>query len=172
MVGAWLVQELVEVVVSRRTLVLALGRRDLAGDGRSAVLLILPVLAARGRPIAVAPLLFRRSLVALEDGPDRLLTRGVVGGDVQELLGGSWALATQLVNQGLVCSPRQERPDDVGTGDVGDGVALFGEASDVLPEGLSQLLLAILEIPWVPCWEGDARARCEPSRPNTAGGYK
>jgi len=46
MVGAWLVQELVEVVVSRRMLVLALGRRDLAGGGRSAVLLVLPVLAA------------------------------------------------------------------------------------------------------------------------------
>ena len=44
MVGAWLLQELVEVVVSRRALILALSRRDLADSGRPAVLLVLPIL--------------------------------------------------------------------------------------------------------------------------------
>ena len=46
MVGAWLLQELVEVVVSRRALILALGRRDLAGGGRSVILLVPLILAA------------------------------------------------------------------------------------------------------------------------------
>ena len=34
------------------------------------------------------------ALEAVEDRFDRLLTRGVAGGDVEELLGGSWALAS------------------------------------------------------------------------------
>jgi hypothetical protein len=93
MVGAWLLQELVEVVVSRRVLILALGRRDLAGGGRSTILLVLPVVVARGRPVAVMSLCLCRVLVALEDGPDRLLAGGMVGGDLQELVRGARLLA-------------------------------------------------------------------------------
>ena len=82
MVGARLLKELVEVVVSRRMLVLALGRCNLAGGGRSVVLLVLHVLVARGGPVAVMPLFFRRVLVAFENGPDRLLAGGMIGGDL------------------------------------------------------------------------------------------
>jgi len=46
MVGAWLLQELVEVVISRRALILALGHGDLAGGGRLVILLVPPILAA------------------------------------------------------------------------------------------------------------------------------
>ena len=46
MVGAWLLQELVEVVVSLGALILALGCRDLTGGGRSAILLVLLILTA------------------------------------------------------------------------------------------------------------------------------
>ena len=113
MVGAWLVQELVEVVVSRQMLVLAFGHRDLAGSGRSAVLLVLPVLAARGRPVIVMPLLFRRALVALPDGPDRFLDGGVVGGDLQELVRGARLLAPQFADQGLSVRSAEEHADDV-----------------------------------------------------------
>ena len=98
MVGAWLVQELVEVVVSQRTLVLALGHRDLAGGGRSVVLLVLPILAARGRPVAVMPLCLCRMPVALEDGPDRHLAGGVIGGDLKELMRSAQLLAPQFVD--------------------------------------------------------------------------
>ena len=35
---------------------------------------------------------------AVEDRSDRILARGMAGGDVEELLGGSWALTSQLVN--------------------------------------------------------------------------
>jgi hypothetical protein len=41
----------------------------------------------------------------VKDSPDRLLARGVVRPDVKELLGGSRALASQLVNQGLASGP-------------------------------------------------------------------
>ena len=67
--------------------------RDLAGGGRSMVLLALPVLAARGRPVVVTSLFFRRVLVALENGPNRLLAGGVVGGDLQELVRSARLLA-------------------------------------------------------------------------------
>jgi len=74
----------------------------------------------------------------------------MAGGDVQELLGGSWALASQLMNQRLTRSPGQEGSYNIGVGDVRELVALQGEASDVLTEGLTGLLMAVLEVPWVP----------------------
>ena len=54
------------------------------------------------------------------------------------------------MNQGLVGRPRQEGSYHVGVGDVRELVALLGEASDVPMEGLSGLLIAVLEVPWVP----------------------
>ena len=57
---------------------------------------------------------------------------------------------SQLVNQGLTGGPRQESSYDVGVGDVGQLVALLGEAPDVPMEGFISLLAAVLEVPWVP----------------------
>ena len=74
----------------------------------------------------------------------------MAGGDIEELLGGSWALTSQLVNQGLIGGPRQESSYNVIIGDVRQLIALLGEASDVPMEGFSGLLLAVFEIPWVP----------------------
>ena len=48
----------------------------------------------------------RLAFEVVEDHSDRLLTQGVASGDVEELLGGSRALASQLVNQGLAGGPR------------------------------------------------------------------
>ena len=42
----------------------------------------------------------------------------MAGGNVEELLGDSWALTSQLVKQGLVGGPRQEGSYDVDVGDV------------------------------------------------------
>ena len=53
----------------------------------------------------------------VENSLDCLLARGMASGDVEELLGGSWALMSQLVNQGLTGGPRQEGSYYVG--DVG-----------------------------------------------------
>jgi hypothetical protein len=54
-----------------------------------------------------------RLLVLPEDGFDRLLTRGKLGGDVHQLtrLGGS--LATQLAHQVAASGAGEERADDV-----------------------------------------------------------
>ena len=56
---------------------------------------------------------------AVKNCPNRLLTRDMAGGDVKELLGGSWALMSQLVNQGFAGGPRHESSYDVGVGDIG-----------------------------------------------------
>ena len=74
----------------------------------------------------------------------------MAGGDVQELLGGSRALASQLVNQTLIGCPGQEGSYHVGVGDVRELVALLGEAPDVPTEGLTSLLTIVLEVLWVP----------------------
>jgi hypothetical protein len=54
-----------------------------------------------------------RLLVLMEDGFERLLTRGELGGDVHHLarLGGSFA--TQLAHQVAASGAGEERPDDI-----------------------------------------------------------
>ena len=74
----------------------------------------------------------------------------MAGGDVQEFLGSSRALVSQLMNQRLTGSPGQEASYNVGVGDVRELIALSGEAPDVPAEGLTGLLTTVLEIPWVP----------------------
>ena len=84
------------------------------------------------------------ALEAVEDRSDRLLARGVAGGDVKELFGDSQALTSQLVNQGLAGGPRQVSTYDVGVGDVGQLIALPGEAPDVLTKSFPGLLSTFL----------------------------
>ena len=74
----------------------------------------------------------------------------MAGGDVQEFLGGSRALASHLMNQGLAGRLGQEGSYHVGAGDIRELVALSGEAPDVPAEGLTGLLTAVLKVPWVP----------------------
>ena len=90
------------------------------------------------------------ALEAGEDRFDRLLARGVAGSNVEELLGGSRSLMSQLVNQVLVGGPRQEGSYNVGIGDVGQLVALLGEAPNVLTKSFPRLLSTVFEIPRVP----------------------
>ena len=54
------------------------------------------------------------------------------------------------MEQGLVGGPRQEGSYDFGVGDVGQLIALLGEASDVLTKSFPRLLSVVFEIPWVP----------------------
>jgi hypothetical protein len=60
----------------------------------------------------------------------------MAGGDVEELLGGPQTFLPQLVNQGLIGSPGQERADDIDISDVGQLITLLGETLDVVTEGL------------------------------------
>jgi hypothetical protein len=88
-----------------------------------------------------------RLLVLPEDGFDRLLTRGELGGNVHQLarLGGS--LASQFAHQVSASGAGEECPDDVRVGDVGQLGALHGKPPDVLSQGFPWLLAAALKIP-------------------------
>ena len=74
----------------------------------------------------------------------------MASGNVEELLGGSQALMSQLMNQRLTGGPRQESSYNVSVSDVRQLVALLREALDVPMEGFSGLLLIVFEIPGVP----------------------
>ena len=54
------------------------------------------------------------------------------------------------MNQGLIGGPKKESSYDVGIGDVGQLIALLGEASNVPTKSFLGLLLTAFEIPWVP----------------------
>ena len=54
------------------------------------------------------------------------------------------------MNQGLVDRPGQEGSYYIGVDNIRELVALSGEAPDVPAEDLTSLLMAVLEVPWVP----------------------
>jgi hypothetical protein len=54
-----------------------------------------------------------RLLVLLEDGLDRLLARGELGGDVHQLARPGGSLATQLAHQVMASGAGEERADDI-----------------------------------------------------------
>ena len=82
---------------------------------------------------------------SVEDRSDRLLTGGVVSGDIEWVAGGTRLQAAKLVDQGFTGHPREECADDIRIDDIREGVALLGEPMDVISQGLVGLLLAALE---------------------------
>ena len=64
-------------------------------------------------------------LTTAEDRPGCLLTGGMVRGDVKQVAGGSGLHTIELVDQGLVGCPGEERADDVRVDDIKKGVALL-----------------------------------------------
>ena len=72
-------------------------------------------------------------LASVEDHSDRLLTGGVVRGDVEQVAGGMRLQAAKLVDQGLIGCPREECADDVRINDLRKGVAPLREPTDVIP---------------------------------------
>ena len=64
-------------------------------------------------------------LASTKDRSDRLLTRGVVCGDVEQVAGGTGFQTAKLVDQGLTGCPREECADDVHVDDIKKGVASF-----------------------------------------------
>ena len=83
---------------------------------------------------------------SIEDRFNRLFTRGVVHGDVEQVTGGPGLQAAKLVDQGLAGRPREECVDDVRVDDIREGVASLGEPVDVILQGLAGLLLATLKV--------------------------
>jgi hypothetical protein len=66
-----------------------------------------------------------RLLVFSEDGFDRLLIRGELGGDVHQFARLGRSLAPQFTHQVSACGASEEGPDDVRVGDVGQLGALL-----------------------------------------------
>jgi hypothetical protein len=91
-----------------------------------------------------------RLLVLPEDGLDRLLTRGELGGDVHQLARPGGSLATQFSHQVAESGADEERADDIRVGDVGQLGALLRKPPDVVPQGFPWLLAVASEIPGVP----------------------
>jgi hypothetical protein len=91
-----------------------------------------------------------RLLILPEDGLDRLLTRGELGGDIHQLARPNGSLVTQLAHQVAASGAGEERADDIRVGDVGQLGALLRKPPDVVPQGFPWLLAAASEIPGVP----------------------
>ena len=68
-----------------------------------------------------------------KDCSDRLLARGVVGGDIEQVADGTGFQAVKLVDQGLAVCPREESADDVCVDDIREGVTTLGKPVDVIP---------------------------------------
>jgi hypothetical protein len=157
MIGARLFEHLVEQVGASgrlpRVPVLGGGDKVRVGGVAFRLRLLLALLlgaALSGRLGDVFRLAPLRLLVLLEDGLDRLLTRGELGGDVHQLARPGGSLATQLAHQVAASGAGEERVDDIRVGDVGQLGALLRKSPDVVPQGLSRLVAAASEIPGVP----------------------
>jgi hypothetical protein len=152
-IGARLLEHLVEEIGTSerfpRVLVLSGGDKVRVGGVAFCLRLLLGV-ALSGRLGDVFRLAALGLLVLSEDGLNRLLARGELGGDVHQLACPGGGLATQLAHQVAAGGAGKERADDIRIGDVGQLGALLRESPDVVPERLSRLLAAALEILGVP----------------------
>ena len=107
-------------------LALTIGRDDQSGVGRSASILLVLLAPLCGGALVLV-LAFGLALVpaSAKDRSNRLLGGGVVRGDVEQVTGGTGLHTAELVDQGLVGCPREERADDVRVDDIRKGVALL-----------------------------------------------
>ena len=149
-IGVGLLEHFLEMIIGlahRRLAGLVVGRGHEVSAPSFLVLLVLFARMVRWAfdghviPLRVLP---RDSV---ENRAHHLLARSVIGCDVQELFDGAGAFAAQLVHQRYAHRPRKECPDDVGIGDIWDGIELLREAPDVIAEGFSRFFPAVLEIP-------------------------
>jgi hypothetical protein len=119
MIGAWLIQELLEVVVVALPLACSVGRCDCVGVGATLVPPLPLILHCGGALVLLCTLGLSHGPTIGEDCPDRLLAGGVVRGDVQELTGGAWLSTTELMNEGPAGGPDEERTGNVCINDIG-----------------------------------------------------
>jgi hypothetical protein len=157
MIGAWLLEHLVKEICTSgrfpRVLVLGGGDKVRVSGVAFRLRLLLALLlgaALSGRLRDIFRLAALGLLVLPEDGLNRLLARGELGGDVHQLARPGGGLATQLAHQVAAGGAGEEHANDIRVGDVGQLGALLRESLDVVPERLSRLLAAASEIPGVP----------------------
>jgi hypothetical protein len=111
------------------------------------LLLLLGV--ATGAAFVNVLLLLLLSLGVVEDCPYHLLVRSKVGGNIQELPSGAWALVPQLLDELFAGGSCEERLDDIGVSHVGQLGALPIEAPNVVMESFIRLLSTAPEVPGV-----------------------
>jgi hypothetical protein len=157
MIGARLLEHLVEEISTPRrfprVLVLIGGDKVRVGSFAFRLRLLLALLlraTLSGRLGDVFRLAALGLVVLPEDGLNRLLARGELGGDAHQLARPGGGLATQLAHQVAAGGAGEERADDIRVGDIGQLDALLRESPDVVPERLSRLLAAASEFPGVP----------------------
>ena len=89
------------------------------------ILLVLLAPLRGGDLILVLMLGLALVLASVEDYSNRVLTRGMVRGDVEQVTGGTGLQAAKLVDQGLTGCPEEECADDIHIDDIRKGVTLF-----------------------------------------------
>jgi hypothetical protein len=77
------------------------------------------------------------SIALDENGPDCLLTGGVLGGNVQQLLCGLQLIMAEFMCEGSATTVGPEHRDGVSIANLEEFVALPGEPPNVIPEGLA-----------------------------------
>jgi hypothetical protein len=144
MIGAQLLEHLVEEIGASgrfpRVLVLSGSDKVRVGGVVFRLRLLLAFLlgaALSGRLGDIFRLAALGLLLLPEDGLNRLLARGELGGDVHQLARPGGGLATQLAHQIAAGGAGKERADDIRVGDVGQLGALLRESPNVVPERLS-----------------------------------
>ena len=105
MVRAWPYEQLLEVVQGTLDGLPTPFAVD-GGHERALALLLVLLIGMVGGAFASVLVPLCLALGMVKNCSDRLLARGMAGGDVEELIGGLWALVSQLVNQGLTGGPR------------------------------------------------------------------
>ena len=104
----------------------------------------LDVAALRGRIVLAL------AWLVIEDGTNRFLAGGEVGGSVEQLIGVDGSAYRELMHQVPTGRTLEESVDDLDVGDAGELGALLGEASHVITQGLAGLLGTPFEVPGVP----------------------
>jgi hypothetical protein len=132
MIGARLLEHLVEEIGTSgrflRVLVLGGGDKVRIGGVSFRLRLLLAFLlgaALSGRLGDIFRWAALGLLILPEDGLNRLLARGELGGDVHQLAGPGGGLAAQLAHQVAVGGAGEECADDIRVGDVGQLGALL-----------------------------------------------
>jgi hypothetical protein len=72
-----------------------------------------------------------------KDDPNRLLTRGVPGGDIKQLLGGVRLITAECMHQGPISCAGPEIHDDVSVAYFWEFTTILGEALNVILEGFT-----------------------------------
>jgi hypothetical protein len=126
MIGARLLEHLVEEIGASgrfpRVLVLSGGDKVRVGGVAFRLRLVLAFLLGAtlsGRLGDIFRLAALGLLVLPEDGLNRLLARGELGGDVHQLARPGGGLATQLAHQVTAGGAGEERANDIRVGDIG-----------------------------------------------------